>query len=79
MAKDNSKHKWSLSKLVYSYRARREERKQAEAASNTAAADRQWDMLRITGGTARPKRYFVPESDYLPKGVGSGRKPNASP
>jgi hypothetical protein len=78
MAKENNKDKWSLSKLVHSYKEKREERKQAEAASNTAAADRQWDMLNITGGTARPERHFVSESEYLPKGAGRQKQPKAS-
>ncbi len=48
-------------KLIRSYKARKEERKQAEAARNTLAAEQRWEYLTMTGGTARRPDFVVSE------------------
>ena len=53
--------KLNILELIRAYKAKREERKQAEAARNTLAADRRWEYLAMTGGTARRSDFVVSE------------------
>lgn len=63
---DGKTSKPKLLGLLRSYKAKREQRKEEEAARNTLAADRRWECLVMTGGTAR-------RSDFVVSGYSSGR------
>jgi hypothetical protein len=51
--------KRSISELVGSFKAKREERRRDEAARNTMAADQHWEVLSLTGGSAKRGDHFV--------------------
>ena len=53
--------KRSISELFGSFKAKREERRKEEAARNAVAADRHWEVLSLTGGSAKRGYHFVAE------------------
>ncbi len=63
-AQNPSSDKRSLSGMFRAYKMKKEERRRAEAEHNTRLADQRWEVLNMTGGTARAARHFVSESDY---------------
>jgi hypothetical protein len=62
----------SISELLGSFKAKKKERRRDEAARNIMAADQHWEVLSLTGGSARRGNHFVAEYRPNPEQRESG-------